>query len=152
MSTTHEFLLPRIQDDYGQEMSQDEILSNWLHHGNASEIPPAYDDSDAPMPDQLADPLINLISSSEAGEKDWRDNQLKQLIDQLDQADRWLIWRHAGQQKSFSEIAAEDGVSKQAAQQRYDRIKRRLNQAALDLPEPDMDAMPADWLDVDALA
>jgi len=145
MSTTREFLMPIIRDQDGREMSPDEALSNWLQSGTARPLPPAYDDSEAPMPDQLADPEITLLGPSETGQLAWRRNQLKQVIDSIDEGDRWLIWRHQGQQKSFARIAADDGVTRQAVQQRYARIKARLIELAADLPQPDMDFVPPDW-------
>jgi hypothetical protein len=145
VSTNPELLLPAIRDENGRELSQDETLSRWLLTGQVKPITPAPDYSEEPMRKLEVDPTIAFLGPGEAGEREYMREQFKSLINGLDEHDSWLVWRHVVQGKTFAAIAAEDEVSRQACHQRFERIRRRLNALADDLPEPDEAEVDA-WL------
>jgi hypothetical protein len=132
-----EWLMRPIKDENGRVLAPDEALSNWLYRGTVSELPPAYDDTEAPMPERFSSPEVLLLGPKLAGRQPWLTHKRRELLDELPASDKWLLYRHDGQQKSFSRIAREDGVSKQACSQRYDRIRDRLTGKIAALPDVD---------------
>lgn len=134
MSTNPELLLPVIRDRDGTELSADETLSRWLLTGKAAELPPAYDDSGLPVPETFGDPDIAFLGPGDAGRRAWERNRLLMLLNDLDRDAQVLLCRHIINGRTFTQIAGDSGVSRQAVQQRYGRLCARLREQADSLP------------------
>lgn len=131
MPRVYEYAVSSVRSSARPEESNDEALSRWLLSGKATEMPPVYGDpepeADKLLAIQWADQDVGRGGPESDHDQTWTRYRMLRLIDALPDDERLIVLRHAAYGVSFTQLAKELGISRQAVHKKFSLIKQRLN-------------------------